>query len=183
MTTPTEDARQALDKLHRFSFGAVGEIERTDIAGLVTIISDALIEPPADDDREALSVFDASITTRMNEYLSSASGNPQRALRLAVHDVLRRQVSHPEPDKRVDTSPEPVKNGPDSLHVLPPHSEPEEWEYGVMHTSRPGIHRGPWDARKARLWIQDWLADGGKADAFYLVRRPTGPWLPVPDDE
>ena len=34
--------REALDKLHRFSFGAVDEIDRTDIAGLVQVIADAL---------------------------------------------------------------------------------------------------------------------------------------------
>lgn len=41
------------------------------------------------DEREALSVFDPSVDARMHQYLVPTQGNPQRALRLAVHDILR----------------------------------------------------------------------------------------------
>lgn len=37
-----QEAREALNKLHRYSFGETSEIERTDIATLVQTISDEL---------------------------------------------------------------------------------------------------------------------------------------------
>lgn len=59
-----------------------------------------------------------------------------------------------------------------------------EYEYGIIYSLFPNdIHRGPFTKEEAETWVQEWLDDGGKADVFSIVRRPTGPWEPVPDED
>lgn len=33
-----------------------------------------------------------------------------------------------------------------------------DYEYGVMATYLPGLHRGPMSKEEAELWVADWVA-------------------------
>lgn len=53
----------------------------------------------------------------------------------------------------------------------------DEYEYAVMFSPYPDeIHRGPWPREQAEEWIKDAEDEGFREGAFYLVRRPSGPW-------
>lgn len=63
--------------------------------------------------------------------------------------------------------------------TMPPCERPPEvarhYEYGVRHAKSQDILREGMTRDEAK-WLREWLAVGGAADAFRLVRRPVGDW-------
>lgn len=51
-----------------------------------------------------------------------------------------------------------------------------EYDYGIWHNREDYLHRGPMTASEARIWIDDWLDDGGRSGIWSIVRRPVGEW-------
>ena len=59
-----------------------------------------------------------------------------------------------------------------------------EYEYGIGHymydlnSDNPehGPHRLGMTLEEAQTWLDEWKEMGGRVEAFYLVRRPRGPW-------
>lgn len=50
------------------------------------------------------------------------------------------------------------------------------YEYGIMQHGVAGVHRWGMTAQEAGEWVASWEEDGGRAGAFYVVRRPVGTW-------
>lgn len=49
-------------------------------------------------------------------------------------------------------------------------------EYAIMMHHRGEIHRGPETLEWCQQWINEWIADGGNPDTFYLVKRKVESW-------
>lgn len=50
-------------------------------------------------------------------------------------------------------------------------------EYGiVLRRDDSELHRGPMTLEAAIEWMNTWITDGGRADAFYIVERKVGGW-------
>lgn len=65
-----------------------------------------------------------------------------------------------------------------------------DYEYGIAHYKHDpnepepdgGPHRLDMPLEEARTWLEEWKQMGGNSDAFYLIRRPRGPWEAFEDD-
>lgn len=58
-----------------------------------------------------------------------------------------------------------------------------EYEYAVFRRNRimradRQPHREFATERAAELWIDDWVADGGDPETFFIMRRPISQWEP-----
>ena len=58
-----------------------------------------------------------------------------------------------------------------------------EYEYAVFRRNRVLCadmkpHREFATERAAELWMNDWVADGGNPETFYIARRLISPWEP-----
>ena len=60
-----------------------------------------------------------------------------------------------------------------------------EYEYGIAHykhdpngpeEDEQGPHRTGMTLYTATEWLDEWKKDGGRPDAFYIIRRPKGAW-------
>ena len=60
-----------------------------------------------------------------------------------------------------------------------------EYEYGIAHhrhdpngamEDEQGPHLSGMTLERAQRFIDEWEIDGGRPGAFYIIRRPKGPW-------
>jgi hypothetical protein len=55
------------------------------------------------------------------------------------------------------------------------------YEWGIAHESddllSADVHRTGMTEEQARAWIKSWEDDGGRGEAFVLIKRPTSPWI------
>lgn len=50
-------------------------------------------------------------------------------------------------------------------------------EYGIVFANEPDeLHRGPMTEAEARVWLDEWAAEGGRPGAFRMVVREVGEW-------